>query len=225
MYHLKHVVAILIPATAEKGMTYNPRTLCWEGNENSVASFDLPPPLQTPTPLGKEPSSYMDRPFHRPQPSASPPRPALIAPMSTASAQGVQVNGGMVFDPQQMKWLKLKHGRDASGPLSPSVTDGEEEDPFAGIEMLKEETSPLPGGAAASIGMASPVSMAAAPGVGEVHEEFDLGPRFIQTQTDEEAIWRRRCEKWFVGGEKRVDDGAWKWRIRDLAGADLEGVM
>lgn len=144
--------------------------------------------------------------------------------MSTASAQGVQVNGGMVFDPRQMKWLKLKEGRDVSGPLSPSITDGEEEDPFAGIEMLKDENSPMPAGAA-SVGMASPVSMAAAAGVGEVHEEFDLGPRFIQTVTDEEAIWRRRCENWFVGGEARVDDGSWRWRIRDLAAANLVGQM
>lgn len=204
-------------------MVYNPRTLCWEGNENSVTSFDLPPPLQTPTPLGKEQGSYMDR-HQPPPPSPSPPRPALIAPMSTASAQGVQVNGGMVFDPRQMKWLKLKEGRDASGPLSPSVTDGEEEDPFAGIEMLKDENSPLPAGAA-SVGMASPVSMAAAAGVGEVHEEFDLGPRFIQTVKDEEAIWRRRCDQWFVGGEARQDDGSWKWRIRDLAGTDLPVLM
>lgn len=199
-------------------MTYNPRTLCWEGNENSITAFDLPPPLQTPTPMGKEGSSYMDR-FQHPAPSASPPRPALIAPMSNAAAQGVQVNGGMVFDPRQMKWLKLKDGRHTSGPLSPSVTDGEEEDPFAGIEMLKDDNSPLPGGGA-SVGMASPVSMAA-PGTGDVHEEFDLGPRFIQTQTEEEAIWRRRCEKWFVDGEKRVDDGLWRWSIRNMVASDL----
>jgi len=119
-----------------------------------------------------------------------------------------------------MKWLKLKDGgRHNSGPLSPSVTDGEEEDPFAGIEMLKEENSPMPGGAV-SVGMASPVSMAA-PGLGEVHEEFDLGPRFIQTQTEEEAIWRRRCENWFVDGEKRVDDGLWRWSIRNMVASDL----
>lgn len=202
--------------TAEKGMTYNPATHRWEGNENTLQHFDLPP-LETPTPTAREQSSYMDRHY---APSSPPPRPALIAPMSTAA--GVQVNGGMVFDPRQMKWLKLKEGRDVSGPLSPSITDGEEEDAFAGIDDLKDEFSPLPGGGGAA-GMASPVSMATAPGVGgaagEMHEEFDLGPRFIEIQENEERNWRDRCKGWFVDGEPRQDDDRWKWSIRDyLAG-------
>ena len=203
-------------------MIYNPLTLRWEGNENTLQHFDMPPPLETPTPTGREQSSYMDR-HHGP--SSSPPRPALIAPMSTTN--GVQVNGGMVFDPRQMKWLKLKEGRDMSGPLSPSITDGEEEDAFAGIDDLKDENSPLPGAGAA--GMASPVSMATAPGgAGDIHEEFDLGPRFIETQQNEEAAWRMRCAAWFVDGEPRQDDGRWRWAIRDLAsveaGAELVWV-
>jgi hypothetical protein len=193
-------------------MIYNPQTLRWEGNENTLQHFDIPPPLGTPTPTGREQSSYMDRQYG---PSASPPRPALIAPMKTAN--GVQVNGGMVFDPRQMKWLKLKEGRDVSGPLSPSITDGEE-DAFAGIEDLKDEFSPAPGGGAP--GMASPVSLAAAPGAGDIHEEFDLGPRFIETQQNEEAAWKRRCAAWFVEGEPRFDYGQWRWAIRDLAAVD-----
>lgn len=195
---------------AEKGMVYNPQTLRWEGNENTLQHFDLPPPLETPTPTGTKASSYMER-HHQ----SSPPRPALIAPMS-AAGQGIQVNGGMVFDPRQMKWLKLKGGRAVSGPLSPSVTDvEEEEDAFAGIEELKDDFSPAPGGGGGSVGMASPVSLAAA-GAGEIHEEFDLGPRFIETQSSEEATWRRRCASWFVDGEARVDDGRWRWGIRDI---------
>ncbi|KAI7034468.1 hypothetical protein KC352_g47141, partial [Hortaea werneckii] len=111
-------------AKTEKGMTYNPITQRWEGNENTLTHFDIPPPLQTPTPTGHQrQSSWLEA---GPPPSASPPRPALIAPMK--AAHGVQVNGGMVFDPRQMKWLKLKEGRDISGPISPSVTDNEEED-------------------------------------------------------------------------------------------------
>ncbi|KAK5172664.1 uncharacterized protein LTR77_002784 [Saxophila tyrrhenica] len=203
-------------AKTEKDMIYNPMTMRWEGNENTLQHFDMPPPLETPTPTGREQTSYMDR-HHAP--SASPPRPALIAPMSTTN--GVQVNGGMVFDPRQMKWLKLKEGRDMSGPLSPSITDGEEEDAFAGIADLKDDFSPAPGGGAA--GMASPVSMAAAPGAGEIHEEFDLGPKFIETQQAEEAIWRKRCAAWFVDGEPRPDDGRWRWAIRDLAAGDEMG--
>lgn len=194
-------------------MIWNPQKLCWEGNENSVAHFDIPPPLQTPTPTSHQHhTSYMDR--FPAAPSASPPRPALIAPMSHQTA-GVQVNGGMVFDPRQMKWLKLKEGRDISGPLSPSVTDGEEEDAFAGIDDLRDENAPAPGAGGSVGGMASPVSMAAA-GVGDVHEEFDLGPNFIRLQRDEEAIWRRRCEGWFLGGEPRADDGRWRWAIREM---------
>lgn len=211
---------------AEKGMVYNPHTLRWEGNENTLAHFEIPPippPLQTPTPTSHhaQQSSYMD---HLPDaPSSSPPRPALIAPMQ--ATHGVQVNGGMVFDPRQMKWLKLKKdgGREfSSGPLSPSVTDGEDEDDaFAGIDDLKVENSPFPavGGGRGGSGMASPVSMAGAGGpAGEVHEEFDLGPQFIRVQRDEEAAWRRRCEAWFPSGgeEPRVDDGRWRWGIREM---------
>lgn len=206
-------------------MVFNPNTYRWEGNENTLHQFDMPPPLETPTPSGREQHSYMERHHYG---SASPPRPALIAPMSTTN--GVQVNGGMVFDPGQMKWLKLKPGRDVSGPLSPSVTDGEEEDAFAGIEDLKDEYSPLPGVAggvgagAGAMGMASPVSMAAAPGAGEIHEEFDLGPRFIETQQMEEAAWRAKCAAWFVDGEARVDDGRWRWAIRDLVSGEVESM-
>ena len=202
-------------------MIYNPLTQRWEGNENTLHHFDMPPPLGTPTPTGRSgQTSYMDR--HR-RPSSSPPRPALIAPMSTTN--GVQVNGGMVFDPRQMRWLKLKQGRDVSGPLSPSVTDGEEEDAFAGIEDLKDERSPAPNafsGSASNFGpgLASPVSLAAA-GAGEVHEEFDLGPKFIETQQSEEAAWRRRCELWFTDNEPRVDEGRWRWAIRDIARFDV----
>ena len=193
-------------------MVYNPLTLRWEGNENTLQHFDMPPPLETPTPTGREAASYMDR---QHGPSSSPPRPALIAPMSTAN--GVQVNGGMVFDPRQMKWLKLKEGRDASGPISPSVTEGDEDDAFAGIEDLKDENSPAPMGVT---GLASPVSLAAAPGAGEIREEFDLGPKFIETQQGEEAAWRRRCGAWFEAGEPRVDDRRWRWAIRGLAAVE-----
>ena len=127
-----------------------------------------------------------------------------------SAATNLQVNGGMVFDPHKMKWLKLKRGRDVSGPISPSVTD-EEEDVFAGLDDLKE-SGPAMGGAS---GMQSPVSMAAA-GAGEVHEEFDLGPNFIRVQRDEEMTWRRRCGSWFPEGRPRVEDDSWRWAIKDV---------
>lgn len=266
-------------------MTYNPHTLRWEGNENTLTHFDVPPPLQTPTPMGhhhtdRHATSYMDRhhahtgslthhhqhnvsnvmpPIPAPPafgPAASPPRPALIAPMSAAG--GVQVNGGMVFDPRQMKWLKLK-GKDArnsnraraesgSAPWrSPPVTDGgdehmadagtpgededDEEDAFAGIDDLKDDDNEFPGGARAGRlggsvmgtgpgedGMGSTTGGAGGAGVGDVHEEFDLGPNFIRLQRDEEAAWRKRCELWFPahGTEPRNDGEAWRWAIRNI---------
>lgn len=124
-----------------------------------------------------------------------------------------------------MKWLKLKEGRDVSGPLSPSVTDGgEEEDAFAGIEDLKDENSSMPVPVGSFGGMASPVSISAT-AAGEVHEEFDLGPQFIRLQQDAEVMWRRRCEAWFPSGESRVDDGRWRCTIRDMVDSrdDLPG--
>lgn len=204
---------------SEKSMIYNPQTLRWEGNENTLAQFDIPP-LETPTPSSYNPhSSYMDR--HHGM-STSPSRPALIAHVPTGNGHNVMVQNGMVYDPQQMKWLKVKGGRDVSSQLSPSVTDADEEDAFAGIEDLRDENTPaLAAGAVGGLG--SPASVAAA-GAGEMHEEFDLGPRFIRVQQDEEAAWRRRCDAWFVDGEPRPDDGMWRRAIRDIVPHDsLDG--
>lgn len=190
-------------------MVYNPQTLRWEGNENTLASFDVPP-TETPTPtLHERSDSYAER------QQGSPSRPALISQVPTSNGHNVQVQNGMVYDPQQMKWLKLKNGKNVSGQFSPSVTEADdEEDAFAGIEDLRDENTPLALGNSSG-GMASPVSVAA--GVGEVHEEFDLGPRFIESQRREEEIWRRRCENWFTNGASRPDDGRWRWAILDLA--------
>lgn len=200
-------------------MVYNPHTFRWEGNENTVAQFDIPP-LETPTPLHHRQSSSVDRKL-----GGSPSRPALIAPIPTGNGHNVQVQNGMVYDPQQMKWLKVKGGRDVSGQLSPSVTDAEdEEDAFAGIEDLKDENTPVPfGSGLGGVGVLSPVSVGAQ-GVGEVHEEFDLGPRFINLQKQEEEYWRHRCKAWFIndGDELRArpDDGRWRWILRDMVPSD-----
>lgn len=196
-------------------MIYNPQTLRWEGNENTLEQFDIPP-LETPTPSSYNPhSSYMDR--HNAT-STSPTRPALISHVPTGNGHNVMVQNGMVYDPQQMKWLKVKGGRDVSSQLSPSVTDADDEDAFAGIEDLQDENTPAVG-AGSVAGLGSPASGAAA-GAGEMHEEFDLGPRFIRVQQDEEAAWRRRCEAWFVDGEPRLDDGRWRRTIRDMVPDD-----
>ncbi|KAF2462411.1 hypothetical protein BDY21DRAFT_376196 [Lineolata rhizophorae] len=96
---------------------------------------------------------------------ASPARvPGLISHRS--AARGVHVERGMVFDPRQMKWLKLgaehrrkgdvhrggaggttatKGGRQSATPTADGTDD--DEDPFAGLEDLRED-----GGGAASSG-------------------------------------------------------------------------
>ena len=108
-------------------------------------------------------------------------------------------------------------------PISPSV-DGDEEDPFAGIDDLKDDTfasRPSGGGPAA----ADDVGMNMDPGsLLPVHEEFDLGPEFIRRQRDEEATWRSKVGQWFPEGtemdwvkEREAEGQTWKWAIRDIA--------
>jgi hypothetical protein len=126
----------------------------------------------------------------------------------------------MVFDPQQMKWLKLDARSLASTNADPalfatgygpgSISVEEEEDPFATIEDLVDEK-------AAKI----------APGAGGIRdagkenkdwivgEEFDLGPAFVRRQKAEEGEWRRKCERWTSGRESLGD--AWRWEIRMVA--------
>lgn len=125
--------ANLFPSLAIKGMHYNPALYRWEGNENALSSFDIHTPIHTPS-----------SPTHHASPK---PAPALITHFGAAS-NGVQISGGMVFDPQRMCWLKmaekpsLQHTTSGSGLRGGgmgSVQLDEEEDVFAGLEDLKEE--------------------------------------------------------------------------------------
>ena len=208
---------------ARKGMHWNAHALRWEGNDSALHSFSLPP-------------------------SASPPRPALITNMNPPGPSGVQVHGGMVFDPQRMCWLKM--GRrlradsnvsiDRSQPQQAPMNadameqDEDEEDPFAGIEDLKDDSfAPhrQSGGremntpASKGRGAAGSDPMALdARDVLPVHEEFDLGPEFIRRQREEESIWRSRVGPWFPEGteidwykEREREGQVWKWAIRDIA--------
>lgn len=204
-------------------MIFNPTTLRWEGNENSLASFEFSGPLVTPTPTSHaQATSYLT---HNQPPTpqqvslpSSPPRPALITPLaSDYSNQNIKVVGGMVFDPRRMCWLKLRPGdaaRNGSRNGSPSVTE-DEEDPFAGLEDLKD-------GPVATTN-ADGTQQTKAGGLASdewlVGEEFDLGPEFIRRQRDEEGAWRHKCESWFSPeGTARNDGEAWRWAIRDIAG-------
>ena len=194
-------------------MVFNPNTLRWEGNENVLAPFEFPQPLQTPTPTSHaQATSYLSHNNHSHATPPSPPRPALITPLaSDYSNQNIKVVGGMVFDPRRMCWLKLRPGE---GGKSPSMTE-DEEDPFAGLEDLKDG----PSGAQSTTGNQASQGGGLASDEWLVGEEFDLGPELIRRQRDEESAWRRRCEPWFLhSASPRRDGDAWRWAIRDVAG-------
>jgi hypothetical protein len=199
-------------------MTYNPTTFRWEGNENDLSPFDGP----------------ADSPFNAPMPphifrekENSTPRPALITNIN--ASQGVQVVGGMVFDPQRMCWLKCPprtqyHPRGGKSEISAGETfdtfDDEEEDVFKDVPDLEDKPK-SPSKEDDGVDDGRRKSGVEGTGVGLkddwlVGEEFDVGPEFVRRQREEEERWRRKCEKW-VGVERDgLDDVAWRWRIRDV---------
>ena len=212
---------------AEKGMQYNPLLFRWEGNENDLAPFDVPdfyPRTGSPSMLGR---------------NGSPNSKAQVALISNVGANvtGVQVVGGMVFDPSQMRWLKIAENADGSAPglRGGSVQVEEEEDVFAGLEDLKEEdeTRSRSGTLQNVSGLGVNQSRESLGehegghssgdewGIG-VSEEFDVGPEFVRRQRSEEERWRRKVEKWLRSGmEAEEDEGldgrrGWRWEIRDL---------
>lgn len=106
--------------------------------------------------------------------------------------------------------------------MSPSV-DEQEDDPFAGIEDLKDDNfGGRPSGSGAGI---ADVGMKPEPGgLLPVHEEFDLGPEFIRRQREEENVWRQKTGQWFPedtemdwARERAQDARRWKWAIRAIA--------
>jgi len=121
----------------------------------------------------------------------------------------------MVFDPVKMTWLKAPRLNNDMG--SPSEVD-EDEDPFAGLDDLKDNESVVGGNGMSGTGTPNPEDPTF------VGEEFDVGPGFIRRQRDEEAIWRRRVEGW-VGGlrDNGEHSGGWRWAIRDFAASASAG--
>ncbi|XPS67867.1 hypothetical protein M3J09_000161 [Ascochyta lentis] len=155
-----------------------------------------------------------------PAPAPSPPRPALISQIS--APRGVQYEGRMVFDPVKMTWLKApRHSTNPQSPMSVGDAD-EEEDPFAGLDDLKDNESVVGGNNFAG-GAGGATNADDATFVGE---EFDVGPSFIRRQREEEAVWRRRVEGWVGGirdsGEQR---GGWRWAIREFAASASAGAF
>jgi hypothetical protein len=173
-------------------MHYNPALYRWEGNENALAPFDVPS-----TPISPKPA------------------PALIT--NVGAMQGVQVVGGMVFDPQRMCWLKMAPSQPSKGGVA--IAPEDEEDVFAGLHDLEDRSH-------TKFAESRPRNVSSdAEGVdgdkGDssdewlVGEEFDVGPEFVRRQRAEEEKWRRKVEKW-VGGERRGLDDGWRWAIRDV---------
>ena len=183
-------------------MFYNAEAFRWEGNENVLNAFDttvVTPVTDTaPAPFGREKE-------------ASTPRPALITNIS--GTKGVQVVGGMVFDPQNMCWLKLgpQSGskNEASDPMDDFNALDDEEDVFKDIPDLDENAAHGGEEERREGGRTSDVK-----DDWLVGEEFDVGPEFVRRQREEEDRWRKKCEKWVGRGPRDVE--AWRWTIRDL---------
>ncbi|KAI8623519.1 hypothetical protein F5Y19DRAFT_458137 [Xylariaceae sp. FL1651] len=178
------------------GMTYNPTTFRWEGNENVLNAFDVPASSSSTPSLHQHVIREKD---------ASTPRPLLITNIN-ARKETKRV-GDMVFDPQNMCWLEVK----TSTPTALQSEDPmagfnamEEEDPFKDIPDLEDKVSTNSGQGRVS-------------DIREdwlVGEEFDVGPEFVRRQHEEESRWRRKCEKWTGQSTRNRTD--WRWAIRDI---------
>ncbi|KAL8910342.1 MAG: hypothetical protein Q9171_004340 [Xanthocarpia ochracea] len=182
-----------------KGMSWNPTLFRWEGNENALAPFDAPvPPPQSPKANGP----------------GGKPAPALIA--NVGATKGVQVVGGMVFDPQRMCWLKMgpSHhtGGNSSNPRSPDTID-EDDDPFAGLDDL-EDIKDRKSVGGLGVDDTGTSSKALADEEWPVGEEFDVGPEFVKRQRTEEEKWRRKVEGWVGKGTRARGGDEWKWALR-----------
>ncbi|KAG6033477.1 hypothetical protein E4U41_006901 [Claviceps citrina] len=237
-----HLIANLNAGKDSKvvnGMFYNADTFRWEGNENALHAFEatMPTPTSTATAAtaaagAADAAGVAGAAGASGAPGASgvglttaatashqqscekdvgTPRPALITNFS--ATKGVQVVGGMVFDPQNMCWLKMGPQGKARSEATNDTMDGfdaldDEDDVFKDIPDLddntgEEEQGGGGGGRISEIKDEWPVG-----------EEFDVGPEFIRRQREEEERWRKKCDKWAGRGPR--DRNVWRWTIRHL---------
>ncbi|KAI4858752.1 hypothetical protein F4820DRAFT_205871 [Hypoxylon rubiginosum] len=181
------------------GMTYNPAAFCWEGNDNALNAFD--PPASSPIVASLPPHMARDR-------EGSISRPVLITNMT--ATKGVKRVGDMIFDPQNMCWLKA----DTTSP-SPSNDPMEgfnaldDEDPFKDIPDLDDKDKDSASGGHGRGGDIRDDWL--------VGEEFDVGPEFIRRQHEEETRWRRKCGPWDLTGDRpRTDRNDRRWALRNM---------
>ncbi|KAK7747977.1 hypothetical protein SLS53_001229 [Cytospora paraplurivora] len=200
--HKPHLIANLNSAKDSKmvnGMFYNPVTYQWEGNDNALKDFEAPASSPSISTASVPPFSIREK-------ENATPRPALITNIS--ATKGVQVVGGMVFDPQNMCWLKLGPQSAQSEITDPmegfEFLDGDEEDVFKDIPDLEDTTADT-----TETGRMNEVK-----DDWLVGEEFDVGPEFIRRQREEEERWRKKCERWLGLGSR--DREAWRWTIRGV---------
>lgn len=191
--------------SAVKGMWYNPHTYRWEGNENDLTPFDAPASSPSTTSL----PSYMFR-----EKENSTPRPALITNIN--SSQGVQVVGGMVFDPHRMCWLKIApQSRNSKSSAADTLDEfdalDDEEDVFKDVPDLEDS----PTKEDVDVGGMKSDRTSGLKDEWLVGEEFDVGPEFVKRQREEEERWRRKCEGW-VGAQRESGGEAWRWDIREV---------
>ncbi|OTB05344.1 hypothetical protein M426DRAFT_48536, partial [Hypoxylon sp. CI-4A] len=193
-----HLISNLNSAKETKvvnGMTYNPTTFRWEGNDNALNAFDVP--SSSPTVASLPPHLTRER-------EGSTSRPVLITNMT--ATKGVKRVGDMVFDPQNMCWLKA----DTTTPttLSSDPMEGfnalDDDDPFKDIPDLDDKDKD---------------SVSGGHGRGSdlrddwlVGEEFDVGPEFVRRQHEEETRWRRKCGPWNTTGTRERADIRWALR-------------
>jgi hypothetical protein len=146
-------------------MTYNPRTHRWDGNEDILRDFDSISPRDVMTP----------------------PRPALISNITSGSMRGVQVVGGMIFDPQRMCWLTNTTGENAD-----SVED---EDPFEGLEDLKDDETSHMASESGGIPDTDDTVMLGSFGA----NEFEVDVAWKEKQVDWETKWKMTMRGWGNG--------------------------
>jgi hypothetical protein len=185
-------------------MFYNPVTYKWEGNENVLGAFD--PPASSPSTASLPPYLLREK-------ENATPRPALITNISTT--KGVQVVGGMVFDPHNMCWLKIGPAAnpksEAGDPLDGFNALDDEDDVFKDIPDLEDNTADSNDGGQGRVSDVKDDWL--------VGEEFDVGPAFVKRQYEEEERWRKKCAKWLTATSNR-DHEAWRWTIRELISGD-----
>lgn len=193
-------------AKTVNNMQWNPQLCRWEGNENALAPFDVPVSTAPGSPKAASSATLMTK-------------PALIA--NVGSVKGVQVVGGMVFDPERMCWLKnplpsaVGHGKHGSRGMSPATED-DEEDPFAGLDDLEDGDRGKAGTAGTTAESGKEGNTSFADDEWLVGEEFDVGPEFVRRQRVEEEKWRRKVEGWVGAVAGREEGDGWKWAIWGL---------